>query len=393
MAARTQRDGAADRRVRATRRHRRLAAPGIRPVAAGRATSWSSPAASHPPPPGAPTPAGGRWSRSIPSTTSTTPTARTCSPAPASRRRTGSGCWSWAGATRWRSRCWPTSALGGTVPDSLADVPDLISVLLESLLRDAPSEAHMVGLATCARAWLTTEDLLRKTVGAGRAGGVGVAAPPAVRGLPAERADPARSHPRRPGRGVRAPLAGAVPVAAPGHPRPRGRRYPRDDRPGPPAARPATGVPAPAQPAHRRLLRAAGAGLGRRRAGPAGGVRAAGRRSSSVARAARSAALAERWFADQPDRTSVVRTEDGIVGFAYHIFCPTGSTMEDRDPVVRAVLELRGAHRADPARRAGRHHPVRRGGPRVPARHVRGARRLGRPRSSTGAPSRSPGRS
>ncbi len=48
--------------------------------------------------------------------------------------------------------------------------------------------------------------------------------------------------------------------------------------------------------------------------------------------------IAERWFADQPDRTSVVRTEDGIAGFAYHIFCPTGSTMEDRDPVVRAIL-------------------------------------------------------
>jgi hypothetical protein len=30
------------------------------------------------------------------------------------------------------------SAQGGKVPDSLADVPDLISVLLESLLRDAP---------------------------------------------------------------------------------------------------------------------------------------------------------------------------------------------------------------------------------------------------------------
>ena len=57
------------------------------------------------------------------------------------------------------------AAQGGTVPDSLADVPDLISVLLESILRDAPSEAHMAGLATAARAWLTTEDLLRKTVG------------------------------------------------------------------------------------------------------------------------------------------------------------------------------------------------------------------------------------
>jgi hypothetical protein len=33
------------------------------------------------------------------------------------------------------------AAQGGAVPDSLADAPDLISVLLESLLRDAPSEA------------------------------------------------------------------------------------------------------------------------------------------------------------------------------------------------------------------------------------------------------------
>ncbi|MBO3753162.1 ATP-binding protein, partial [Streptosporangiaceae bacterium NEAU-GS5] len=54
---------------------------------------------------------------------------------------------------------------GGTVPATLAEVPDLISALLESLLRDAPTEAHVLGLATCARAWLTTEDLLRETVG------------------------------------------------------------------------------------------------------------------------------------------------------------------------------------------------------------------------------------
>ena len=60
------------------------------------------------------------------------------------------------------------------------------------------------------------------------------------------------------------------------------------------------------------------------------------------------AAIAERWFADQPDRLSVVRTEDGIAGFAYHIFCPTGSAMEDRDPVVRAVLDY--VSRTAPAR-------------------------------------------
>ena len=57
-------------------------------------------------------------------------------------------------------------AVTGTVPDTLADVPELVSELLESLLRGAPTESHVTGLATCAKAWLTTEDLLRDIVGA-----------------------------------------------------------------------------------------------------------------------------------------------------------------------------------------------------------------------------------
>src|SRR5690349_1723534 len=62
-------------------------------------------------------------------------------------------------------------AVTGPVPDSLAEDPDLISALLESLLRetarrDAPAGANLTGLAACARAWLTTEDLLREVVGA-----------------------------------------------------------------------------------------------------------------------------------------------------------------------------------------------------------------------------------
>ena len=44
-------------------------------------------------------------------------------------------------------------------------MPELITALVESVVREAPSEAHMAGLATCAIAWLTTEDLLRATVG------------------------------------------------------------------------------------------------------------------------------------------------------------------------------------------------------------------------------------
>jgi hypothetical protein len=57
-------------------------------------------------------------------------------------------------------------AAGGEVPETLADAPDLISALLESFLDDLPSDAHRTGLVTCAIAWLTTEDLLRRLVGA-----------------------------------------------------------------------------------------------------------------------------------------------------------------------------------------------------------------------------------
>lgn len=36
---------------------------------------------------------------------------------------------------------------------------------------------------------------------------------------------------------------------------------------------------------------------------------------------------------------SVVRTADGVAGFAHHLLCPSGSELEDRDPLVRAVLD------------------------------------------------------
>ena len=38
-------------------------------------------------------------------------------------------------------------AVTGTVPERLAEVPDLVAALLESLLRGAPADAHMTGLA------------------------------------------------------------------------------------------------------------------------------------------------------------------------------------------------------------------------------------------------------
>ncbi|MEV6492723.1 ATP-binding protein, partial [Actinoplanes sp. NPDC051633] len=51
-----------------------------------------------------------------------------------------------------------------------------------------------------------------------------------------------------------------------------------------------------------------------------------------------SAAYAREWFAERPGGASVLRTTQGVGGFVYHTFCPSGSTLDDRDPVVRAVL-------------------------------------------------------
>ena len=51
------------------------------------------------------------------------------------------------------------------MPAELADAPDLVSALLEGLVSQVPGEAYATGLATCAVACPTTEDLLAATVG------------------------------------------------------------------------------------------------------------------------------------------------------------------------------------------------------------------------------------
>jgi hypothetical protein len=240
-------------------------------------------------------------------------------------------------------------AVTGTVPDSLAEVPDLVSALLETLLRGAPSDAHMSGLAACATAWLTTEDLLRKVVGADAPAVWGLAGTAAVHRQRAPRALAPRPGQGRAGRRVRAPLAGAVPVAAPGRPRPRGRRPARRHRPRPPAPGPAPALPAPSEPPDPRLLRAAGPGLGgggpgpprRARPGPLdpGGLRGRGHGPAGRGVAGRAARHPQR--GPRPP---------GVAAYAYHVLHPTGSALEDRDPVTRAAL----AHVA-------RHGPARPG--------------------------------
>jgi hypothetical protein len=229
-------------------------------------------------------------------------------------------------------------ALGGTVPQTLAEVPDLISALLESLLRDAPSDAHMVGLATCAKAWLTTEDLLRETVGDGAAEVWAW-----LRRRPFIVSRPTGLTPHDLTREV---LDAEFERRFPARYRSLHRIIHDHVLAG---IRATSGL-------DRQLLAQHLAYLHRRSPLTAvyHSLRAQGSASVTPARPGEhgqlvsmiergegsvGADLAEQWFADQPENLSVVRTEEGIVGLAFHAFCPSGSAMEERDPVVRAVLD------------------------------------------------------
>jgi hypothetical protein len=229
-------------------------------------------------------------------------------------------------------------ARAGAVPESLAEVPDLISVLLESLLRDAPSPAHMIGLATCARAWLTTEDLLRKTVGAD--------APQVWAWLRCRPFVLCRPGGLTPHDLTREVLEAEFERRSPDQYRSL-HRIIHDHVVAGVRATFGTDRQLLAQQLaylHRRspltdayfALRAQGsAAVGPARAGEYGQLVSLIERHEGRL----SATLAERWFADEPDGLNVVRTEEGVVGFAYRVFCPSGSVMEERDPVVQAILE------------------------------------------------------
>jgi hypothetical protein len=238
-------------------------------------------------------------------------------------------------------------AVTGTVPDRLAEVPDLVAALLESLLRGAPADAHMTGLAACAMAWLTTEDLLRQVVGAA-AGEVWAwleRRPFVTRG-------PNGLFPHDLARDV---LDAEFE-----------RRWPERYR-------------ALHRVVHDHMVASLRSAAGPDRQMLAqqllylhrkspfneviGALRAQGSAAVVPARRAdhepalsliehfegpRSARLAERWFAEQPEGLNVVRDDQGLAGFVFHVMHPTGSPMEDRDPVTRAVLDH--ATRQGPAR-------------------------------------------
>jgi AAA ATPase domain len=307
--------------------------------------------------PGAPIPVGARWSQSTASTTSMRRRAASCLLVPALPRPSVRGhplamalladvavtarCLTASPRCRILSRrCWSRWFEG---PDGRAC--DRAGGLCHSLANDRGSASGGGGRR--------------------RTGGLGVAGMTAVRGGWATWALAARYCQGCAGRRVRAPVAGAVSVAAPRRSRPCGCWPACRRRARPATARPAPPALAPQEPAHRRVLYAVGAGLGRggpraprgARPGPLDprGVRGCGGRPPGRG-----------WLAEQPDSLSVVRDGEGVLAFAYHVWHPTGSAMEDRDPVTGGAGACRGP-RAGAPRRAGRHRALRRWPAREPA--------------------------
>lgn len=54
------------------------------------------------------------------------------------------------------------SALAGTLPDGLDDVPDVVVPLAARLVDEAPDDDHALAMALCAHVWLTTQDLIEE---------------------------------------------------------------------------------------------------------------------------------------------------------------------------------------------------------------------------------------
>ncbi|WP_106328014.1 AAA family ATPase [Actinoplanes italicus] len=229
-------------------------------------------------------------------------------------------------------------ALTGTVPRTLADAPDLISALIASLVNDAPSDAHLVGLGTCAKVLLTTEDLLRRTVGDD--------APRVWEWLRDRPFVTVRPHGLTPHDLTRAVLEAEFERRFPDRYRDLHRVVHDYVVAG---LRASSGT-------HRQLLAQQLAQLHREgpfsaqfRAVAADGtialVRARPEELPGVAEligthvGPRSAELARGWFAERQAGASVVRVEGGIGGFVHHARCPSGSTTENEDPVVRAILD------------------------------------------------------
>src|SRR5690606_15030078 len=227
----------------------------------------------------------------------------------------------------------------GTVPERLADVPGLVTTLLDSLLRGAaPTRAHLAGLAACATAWVTTEDLLREVVGPSAPevwewlrrrpfivdGPTGLTPHDLARDvLEAEFERRAPDWYRAVHRSVHDHAVAGLRTAAPAERHLRAPHLLHQHRRAPFSAA-------------LQVLRAQGS------------TAVVPGRSDDHAEVvslieriegADSARLAAAWLAEVPDGPHVVRTGRRVAGFTFQLTHPTRSTPAPRDPVVRAVLD------------------------------------------------------
>ncbi|CCH76930.1 putative AAA ATPase [Nostocoides japonicum T1-X7] len=229
------------------------------------------------------------------------------------------------------------AAREGRTAEALTDDPDIVSTLCAMLVDDVPDAAHRTGLATCAHATRTTQDLLHRVLGERapevwtwlgsrpyvRRGAIGlflhdvvrelfesefahrspdayVALHRAVRGYFLQRlADPTEPHPDRAAAEIlllhrRGPLSeeaarlreGGLPVVS--------RAAPED----------LDGIV--------RLIESW--------EGPT------------------SARLARRWATEQPEGVYRVRSDAGVEAFSMQCYLPTGGALDEDDPVAAAVL-------------------------------------------------------
>jgi AAA ATPase domain len=230
------------------------------------------------------------------------------------------------------------AAASGAVPDDLAQAPDLVAALVAQVVGDVPSDAHATGLAVCAHAWLTTEDLLRRAVGEHapevwawlesrpyvNRGVDGLYPHDLVREvLDADLRRRSSDSYRRVNHTIHEHAMAAL----------RGRD--------------ATDRHLWAHQKlylHRRSPLASSFWALRDRGSAAVVAGRAGDHPQVLAMIERfegtqSAGLAERWLQVQPENLDVVRSLTGIAGFAFHAVHPTDPSLSDADPVVRAALD------------------------------------------------------
>lgn len=225
------------------------------------------------------------------------------------------------------------------VPADLADAPDLVAALVAQIVGEAPDDAHALGFALCAMAWLTTEDLLRCVVG-DRATEVWTW----LASRPFVTLGPAGLYPHDLVRDV---LDADLRRRSPDRYRTVNRIVHQQAI----AALRSGDLSRHQLWAHQKLYLHRNSPLSGsfwvlRERGAAAVVQGRPGDHTDVVDLVRrfdgdrNAAIAERWLQAQPEGLSVVRSPSGIAGFIIQVMYPTDPALLDADPVSRAAIDV-----------------------------------------------------